>query len=358
MIHNNKPNMILFNRMKYFFLSILAAVIIASCGNSQNSQEKKFVVKTATATSLAEEEGKSFSFISKPNHTAELSFRVGGQVKHFDTYPGTYFKKGTLIAEIDPRDYSIVKERAAGQLYQAKAEYNRIKVLYEKNNISASTYDKVYADYVAAKTAYESADNNLKDTKLIAPFNGYIGQTYVEQHQDVKAAQSIVSIVEIDQIRLEVYVSGDIAMKAGSIKWVNVRFDALAGKVYSAKVVDISKSTTRNNLSYLLTALLSNPDSSLLPGMSGEIFFGEKTVSPVVTVPQIALSHRPTDGDYLWCVDPVTGVVSKRKVKVGKIMSDGNIAITGNLNEGEEVAISGLRFLSEGMKVVVNKPIN
>src|SRR5574344_578320 len=206
MIHNNKPNMILFNRMKYFFLSILAAVIIASCGNSQNSQEKKFVVKTATATSLAEEEDKSFSFISKPNHTAELSFRVGGQVKYFDTYPGTFFKKGTLIAEIDPRDFAVKKERAAGQLYQAKAEYQRIKILYEKNNVSASTYDKSYADYVAAETSLEMAENDLKDTKLVAPYNGYISKTYIERHQDVKATQPVVSFVDIDQIRIEVYV--------------------------------------------------------------------------------------------------------------------------------------------------------
>lgn len=344
-------------RMKQLLFSILTVAVTISCSNSQTSVGKQFVVKTAVAHSINEKEGKSFSFISLPNHSTELSFRVGGQVKYFDTYPGTFFKKGTLIAEIDPRDFAVKKERAAGQLYQAKAEYQRIKILYEKNNVSASTYDKSYADYVAAETSLEMAENDLKDTKLVAPYNGYISKTYIERHQDVKATQPVVSFVDIDQIRIEVYVNQEIAMKANSIKRVNVRFDALKDKVYSAKVVNISKSTTDNNLSYLLTALLPNSDASLLPGMSGEIYFNEEIINPVVVIPQIALSCRPKEGEYVWRVNSATGVVSKCHVKVEKILPNGNISITGNLHSGEEVAISGLRFLSEGLNVKVQNQI-
>lgn len=102
---------------------------------------------------------------------------MGGPIDHFEVYAGNYYHRGDIIAEIDSRDFRIRKERAEAIYHQAKAEFERIKVLYEKNNLSASAYEKARADYTSAKTAYETAVNELEDTKLIAPFDGYIGKS-------------------------------------------------------------------------------------------------------------------------------------------------------------------------------------
>lgn len=120
---------------------------------------------------------REFSFIAKPFKETELSFRVGGPIDRFEVYAGNYYHRGDIIAEIDSRDFRIRKERAEAVYHQAKAEFERIKVLYEKNNLSASAYEKARADYTSAKTAYETAVNELEDTKLIAPFDGYIGKS-------------------------------------------------------------------------------------------------------------------------------------------------------------------------------------
>ena len=76
------------------------------------------------------------------------------------------------------------------QYNQAKAEYERIEVLYRKNNVSASTFEKAKAEYISAKTAYETAMNELNDTRLVAPFDGYVGEVYIEEFQDVKASST------------------------------------------------------------------------------------------------------------------------------------------------------------------------
>lgn len=54
-----------------------------------------------------------------------------------DVYAGNHYKQGSIIAEIDPRDFHIRKERAEAIYHQAKAEFERIEKLYEKNNVSA-----------------------------------------------------------------------------------------------------------------------------------------------------------------------------------------------------------------------------
>jgi hypothetical protein len=105
-----------------------------------------------------------FSFISKPFKETELSFRVGGPIDRFEVYAGNYYHRGDIIAEIDSRDFRIRKERAEAIYHQAKAEFERIKVLYEKNNLSASAYEKARAEYTFAKTLHcftESVESSL-----------------------------------------------------------------------------------------------------------------------------------------------------------------------------------------------------
>lgn len=333
-------------------LSFMAACVACS-GTSEKNKDNEMTVNVSVAKKQQTNAQKEFAFISKPFRTSELSFRVGGPIDRFDVYAGNYYKRGELIASIDARDFRIRKERAEAIYNQAKAEADRIEILYNKNNVSASAYEKAKADCTAAKTAFQTASNELNDTRLIAPFDGYVGDVYIEKHQDVKATQPVISLVDINQLKIEVYVTQDIAFNSGDLKSVNLFFDATPDKTYSAKVVEISKSTTKNNLSYLLTALLPNPDRRLLAGMSGKVSFevSAKTASTVITIPQTALCHRPTVGDYVWVVDKQTNLVSQRKVTKGDLQPNGVISILDGISEGETVALSGLRFLSDGMQV-------
>lgn len=337
------------------FLSIILMGV--SCNSGEKQSKKNHMIVHVTQAKPGEADGNNeFSFIAKPFRTSELSFRVGGPISHFDVYAGNQYRQGQLIAEIDPRDFRIRKERAEAVYNQSKSEFERIEALFHKNNISASTYEKAKADYTSAKTAFETTSNELADTRLIAPFNGYVGEVYIEKFQDVKATQPVISFVDIDQLRIEAYVTQEIAFRAPDIKQIHLRFDAIPDTTYEARVMEISKSTTRNNLSYLLTAMLPNKDGKLLSGMSGRIFLGTDTdSSATVSIPQTALCHRPTEGDFVWIVNPSDQTVSLRKVTLGGIQKDGKVTITNGVQEGETIAISGLRFLSDGMTVELSQ---
>lgn len=337
------------------FLSIIFVGV--SCSSGEKQSKKQNMIVQVTRAEQGEPEGKNeFAFIAKPYRSSELSFRVGGPIDRFEVYAGNHYQQGSIIAEIDPRDFHIRKERAEAVYNQSKSEFERIEALFHKNNISASTYEKAKADYTSAKTAFETATNELNDTRLVAPFNGYVGEVYIEKFQDVKATQPVISLVDIEQLRIEAYVTQDIAFRAPDIKQIQLRFDAIPDSLYEARVIEISKSTTRNNLSYLLTAMLPNKEGKLLSGMSGRIFFETNAGnSPVVSIPQTALCHRPTEGDFVWIVNPENQTVSQRKVTLGAIQKDGKATITGGVQQGEMIAVSGLRFLSDGMVVELSQ---
>lgn len=333
-------------------LFLCMAAIMVSCREEKRPKSgPSRMIHVATVTNTDTQNRNEFAFISKPFRSSELSFRVSGPVDRFEVYSGNYYRKGDLIAEIDSRDFKIRKERAEGVYKQAKGEYERIKILYEKSNLSASVYEKSLAEYISAKTAFETATNELNDTKLIAPFNGYIGEVFIEKYQDVKATQPVVTFVEIDKLKIEVYVNQQIAVYAKNLKKVNLIFDAIPGSIYQADVVEISKSTTKNNLSYLLTSILPNSNGEFLAGMSGRVLFDKADSSSNLTIAQLSICHNPADGDYVWVVDPDTRQVSKRKIVIDRILSDGVVSVKSGLKEQEIVATSTLRFLSEGMSV-------
>ena len=339
-------------KVPVILLSVLA-LLFHACGGKDTQDKQELSVSTSQVTALPQNGNKEFPFIARPFRTSELSFRVGGPIDRFDVYAGNRYERGNIIAELDPRDFRTRKERAEAVYRQSKAEFERIEALYRKENISASTYEKAKADYISAKTAFDTAVCELEDTRLTAPFTGYVGEVYIEKFQDVKATQPVVSLIDIHQLRIEIYVPQEIAYAAQSSDSIRICFDAIPGQTYRAKIIEVSKGTTRNNLSYLLTAILPNEGGKLLAGMSGKAILDTPQAESAAgfCISQAALCHRPSTGDYVWVVNPATSQISRRKVTVAKLLPDGLVQIADGLQIGEILATSGLRFLSDGMKV-------
>lgn len=230
--------------------------------------------------------------------------------------------------------------------------------LYRKNNIPASTYEQARAAYISAKTAFNKAENEVSDTYLLAPFDGYVGETFIERFQEVKASQPVLTLVDIFKLRIEIYVTQEVAMMADELTSVSVCFDHQPHKVYAAQITDCARSTTANNLSYKVTVLFPNPEGKFSAGISGKVFFDlEKGRHHAVEVPQTALCHQPSVGDYVWVFNPQNYTVSRRNVAKGMLRPDGMFSIIQGLQPDEMVVTTNLRFLSEGMKVqTVDKP--
>lgn len=343
------------NKAIHFILCSLFLLLFSACGAEKGEKKNTPIrVEVARVSPMADGIRKEFPFIAKPFRTSVLSFRVSGPVNRFQSYAGNFYKQGSVIAEIDPRDFRLRKEQAEGIYRQAKAEFERIETLYKKNNVSASVYEKTRSAYVTAKTTFDKTMNDLKDTRLLAPFDGYVGETYIEKFQDVRATQPVVSLVDISKLRIEIYVTQDVAMQADSLNNISLSFDNRPNQVLNAQVIECARSTTPNNLSYLLTAMLPNPDGKFSAGMSGKVFFDISGVkSTTVQIPQTALCHQPMYGDYVWVVNTADHTVSRRAVTLGTLQPGGKYTVTAGLQADEVVAASALRFLSEGMTVKV-----
>lgn len=339
--------------MKAKILTILVLLLSTACTDGGRKNESSRHVETARVMTIEVESPFEFPFIAKPLRTSVLSFRVSGLIDRFDVYAGNYYHSGELIAGIDPRDFQLRYEQAEAAYRQANADFERIASLYEKDNLPASSYEVARATWISARTARDAALNALNDTQLQAPFDGYIGEVFIERYQDVKASQPVVTLADISSLRIEVYVTQQIAMQIGNLNEVELEFDQLPGQKFRAKVIDCTRSTTQNNLSYLFTALLPNPNGTLPAGLSGQVRFNlSNSIDRVQIIPRKALYHTSAEGDCVWTVDTTSGRVTQRHITVGKLLPEDRIVVKAGLQEGDMVVTSGLRFLNENQTVL------
>ena len=118
-------------------------------------------------------------------------------------------------------------------------------------------------------------------------------------------------------------------------------------------MIDCTRSTTQNNLSYLFTALLPNSNRTLPAGLSGQVRFNlSNSIDRVQIIPRKALYHTTAEGDCVWTVDTTSGRVTQRHIIVGKLLPEDRIVVNAGLQEGDMVVTSGLRFLNENQTVL------
>ena len=347
--------------MKIILLLTCIICSMCACQDSATKEEEPTAVKTTKAIEAPRESTRSYTFISKPYRVTELSFRVGGPVKTFDVQNGQFFRKGELIASIDDRDYVIRQKRTATTLAQAESEYRRISALYERDNISAANFEKALADYEKAKTDYDDATNALNDTKIYAPFDGYIQQTHIEKYSDVKASVPVVTFIDLSKVKAEAYITESIASSFQKKEQMNISadFSILPEQTFKPEETFVTQSTAENNISYLLTLIIDNKDNSLMGGMTGSIiisypisFSSSSSVNGTVVIPQTAVCHNSSKGEYVWKIE--NGNTARlTQVKTGRLTKNNSIEITSGLAAGDNIAVSKLYQLSDKKQVTI-----
>lgn len=348
--------------MKKTVLFIGIAGLLTACNRAEQPKEKQPEVKVVRAQQVEKESERSYTFLSQPYRTSELSFRVGGPIRTFDIQNGQFFRKGELIAAIDDRDFVVRSQRAAALYKQAEADYKRVSNLYEKGNISGTNYEQAKADFEKAKADYTEAANDLADTRMYAPFDGYVQQVHAERFQDIKPSMPVVTFIDLSKIKVEAYVPEDMALsfrKKDDAPACRIAFSALKERSFAPSEVYVTQSAANNNISYLLTAILENKDNSLFGGMTGtfSVPFTPGRYADgkaCVVIPQSAVCHNPEIGSFVWKVNENNEVVRK-PVMLGRLKKNDLIEVVSGLSAGEQVAVTRLSYLSENEKINIQE---
>ena len=345
--------------MRIIRLLFLASLILyIGCKKKEEVKVEQIrPVKALQAQTAADLLSRGLPAVSAEHREVDLSFRVSGPLIKLNVEIGTAVKKGQLIAEIDPRDYEVAIIGAEGRMNQAKAEEQRYKNLYKKGSVSKNEYDIKLANYLEAKVRYDNSVNALTDTKIYAPFSGFIGEKLVENFQEVAARETIATILDLSKIEIHTHIPENLAIFFPQFKTYHVVFDAYPSKQFTATLKEAGKTPDPAGYPlslYLDYKLSATSEYKIPPGLTCGVDIilanAEGTTSFIVPLSAVFEGAKPNN-PAVWVMDKSTSTVSKRNVSVGSLVSHSSIEIREGIQSGEWIITAGVHQLTEGQKV-------
>jgi RND family efflux transporter MFP subunit len=308
-----------------------------------------------------------FPATAKAAREVNCSFRVGGPLVHLNAETGQKVKKGQLIASIDPRDFTIAIKTLEARLAASQAKLEEATLLYER-------YANLFAQDAAAKAAYDSAravfqtltaqvkadtenlkdaNNALTDTRLKAPFTGYVYRKFVENHETVAMGQPIVSLVDLSAMEVELGLPEKYVNRISEFETYTVLVDAIPGKQFTASLKEVGKKPDSTSSTYPLTLILEKTAGDVVrPGMAANVRIGisARDETERFVVPVQALFNHGGKRSLVWVFDSENSVVRQQAVFVRNLAAEG-VEITGELTPGQWIVTAGVHHLQDGQKV-------
>jgi membrane fusion protein, multidrug efflux system len=217
----------------------------------------------------------------KSRTVANIAPQITARIIEITVNAGDTVKKGDLIARLDERDIKAQEQAAlaglagaTAQANRAKADEQRIRMLYDKEAATRENFDAVIARAKEAQaginqatSAVSEAKTHLTNTRLLAPFDGVVVKR-LKQPGDMGLPGIPVVTLQIPQgLRLEVDVPSTCAGRYSIGMDVTVRIDALDKKI-SAQIDEISPEIDPQTHTQLIKIALPAIES-LKPGYFG-----------------------------------------------------------------------------------------
>lgn len=344
---------------KNYGLVLAAGLLLAACGQKKEDNVNVVrPVKTAVVESRTEIR-KDFSGIVEAVNYVKLAFRVSGQIINLPVVEGQRVKKGQLIAAIDPRDLALQYAADKAAYETAAAQVERNKRLLARQAISVQEYEISMSNYQKAKSAFELSSNNMRDTRLTAPFEGSIEKRLVENYQRVNSGEGIVQLVNTQKLRIKFTIpDAYLPLLRAKGQRFRVEFDTYRGHIFNAKLeeyLDVSTDGTGIPVTITIDDPSFNPAIyEVKPGFTCSIRFSAD-VGPYLedhmTVVPLSAVFGESNGkkSYVWVLNG--NKVNRREVTVYSPTGDSQAFISAGLKAGETVITAGVHQLVEGETV-------
>ena len=291
-----------------------------------------------------------------------LSADLPGIVTAISFESGSRATNGQLLVQLDTRQEEAQLRTAKAKLDLARQNLDRAKDLSAKRVIAQSAYDETKSQYDAAVASVDETQAMIDRKTIRAPFEGFIGIRQINAGQYVKSGDPIVQLESLDPIYVNFALPQQNLAKLRVGQAVQLKADGIPDKVFKGSINAINSAVDTTTRNIQVQATIPNPDHVLRSGM----FAGVQVVLPnrerVVMVPATAVQFAPY-GDSVFVIKTLKDPQGKEflgvqevVVTLGKTRGD-QIEIVKGLNQGDEIATSGIFKLHEGGAVKVENSV-
>lgn len=273
---------------------------------------------------------------------------VSGRITAVYFRSGDIVKANAPLAQINPEILQAKLVAAQAQAKLSKANYERGQALFEKKVFAQADLDKFLATYQSDIANVASAQAQLNQTLIRAPFSGRIGLRLIDLGTFVNAGDPIANLNATDPLRVDFKVPEVYLSQLAAGQTALITSSAYPKEVFKSTVYAFDSQIDLATRSLGVRATLPNKDNKLLPGAFVDVTLQTSAPQPLITLPETAVS-MDVDGAYVYRV--INGKAVKTVVKVGA-RKPGFVAITSGLNKGDKVVVVGSLKVMDGMPVI------
>lgn len=307
-----------------------------------------------------------YQFISKvaAAQTVDLAFQVSGPLAQLKVREGAEVKQGDLLAALDPTDFRLALREAQVAADLATQDVERKQQLLQRRGISQAAVDDAVGNAELAQVRLAQAREALADSRLLAPFDAYVAERFVDRHTNVRDGQAILRLLDLRELHLLASVPEALlaTVSADQIATMDARFGFAPEQRFGLRYVENAGEADAVAQTYEVTFAMPRPSGwNILPGMTATVRV-TMNQSPVaglqVAIPTGALITNAEQDFFVWIYDPETSQVTRRPVSIGPASPSG-IMVTAGLNPGDWVVTTGASQLQPGMRIApLERPSN
>jgi RND family efflux transporter MFP subunit len=338
------------------YLFLLSFLNIAACKSENNkttAQSDPITVVTEAVKLAASGTELTVSGNIEGNKTVRIGFMVAGKINFIAAQEGQSVSSGQLVSSLDPTNYSIAKELVDIQVRQVSDEYNRLKIMYERNSVSEGDFKKVGFALEQAQAQQKLHAKNLSDTKLYSPISGVLLKKLAEVGEITGVGNPILVISDISKVKVNAYIPENELHTVRLGQSASVKITSL-DSTYTGKVVEVGSAADPTSRAFTIKVELPNPQWLIRPGMIAEVKLSSGHTKNIIGVPTEAVMKDLNNQSYVYVADVVQNKAFKRKVSLGNLFNN-QIEITSGLNDGETVVTGGQQKLTDGSSITITK---
>ena len=352
----------------WYITAATLLAVLAACGEEPAADEPLIrPVRTARVLSTGSEQVRTFTASTAADAEIALSFKVPGTLKRLRVRVGDEVKEGQLIAELEPSDYALKQGEAKAtrtlrlaEQRNAKAQYDRVRALYENNNASRTELDSARARAESARSLLEAsskklelATKQLSYTRLEAPVDGHVAEVPGDENENVAAGQTAVVLASSALPKVKIAIPALLISQVSRGDRVRVSLASVAGSPLPATVTEVGVTAGAGRTTFPVTAQLHENHPGIRPGMAADVefrFAGDGQARLLVPLVSVGEDRK---GRFVFIFEPEAnglGSARRRAVEVGAVSSEG-LEILSGLSEGELVITAGVRRIQDGLQV-------
>ena len=290
-----------------------ATVLMALCGCGEKKQatvEQTVRVKVQEIHAEAVNGEQGFSGTIEEASGASLSFAAAGTIKRIYVDEGQMVRQGQLLAELDPTTLQNAYTISKTSLEQAQDTYNRMKELHDAGSLPEMQWISIENQLKSAMASEAMSKKSLNDTKLYAPFSGYIASRDGEIGQNAIPGSPIVKLVNIGSVKVKISVPENEVQRIAKGSSMKIIVPALSNREFSGRVTERGVSADPRSRTY------------------------------------------EDNKTFVWVVNG--GKALKREITINNETAQG-VQVSGGLSAGDHIIVAGQQKVSNGMKVEVIK---